>query len=605
MLWGTPVSRSTLRLGEHIVLVIEDGTPDVEYALFDAGEIQLQATEPGTIREMGYTTVAGEAQARLAALGVNQALADEAAAAARISTARYARGAAVRCIVGELGAAELFEGCTFDPASGRYAGAWLDLPALANDLNVPQAAAAMQALHLAALLADCPDDEAVVLSTAEVTMQRRPGERTHKRVSLGSVGQVTRAIADLRPVSERQRSDKGPGRREILERLRARPHASQRSLDRLAAVEAALSALQAPTAGPLADPELWNIELKLCQGDASNAAEQLDAVEQRRGRLPATTYLRARAALIARSEDPRAVAERVSALSTSMPTFHELELLAAEAWAAAGDARRASAFARDVLENATAPDSIRIRAHEVLASGGSPSFRRSAPPGEPTTMAEARSKRAPSVPPMPTAPRIPTATMPSRTEMGTTAPPFRVEPLGERRWSAPPPRGVEAETVETLSLPPGAHADQASEANEPPRTPKEARITCTFLARELARELRLRHGIELHSDLEGLETAQRYLREAAVDAQTRGTDERDVLRNGGFLGELLARRLGARWADLDAVDPRRWAMLVPSASRPDEVARIWPFARVARFVAMGHKERDLVSYYLEVEARSR
>ena len=93
-------------------------------------------------------------------------------------------------------------------------------------------------------------------------------------------------------------------------------------------------------------------------------------------------------ALIARSEDPRAVAERVSALSTSMPTFHELELLAAEAWAAAGDARRASAFARDVLENATAPDSIRIRAHEVLASGGSPSFRRSAPPGEPTTMAE-------------------------------------------------------------------------------------------------------------------------------------------------------------------------------------------------------------------------
>jgi hypothetical protein len=605
MLWGTPVSRSTLRLGEQLVLVVDGGTPDVEYALFDVGDIQLQATEPGTIREMGYTTFAGEARERLANLGVTQALADEAAAAARVPAAKYARGAAVRCIVADLGAAELFEGGTFEPASGHYTGTWLELPTLAGDLNMPEAAATMQALHLAALLAECPDDEPLVLSTAEVTMLRRPGERTHKRVSLGNVGHLARAIAELKPTSERQRSDKGPGRREILERLRARPHASQRSLDRVAAVEASLSALQAPTAGPLADPEIWNIELKLCRGDASHASAELDAIEQRRGRLPATAYLRARAALIARSEDPRSVAERVSALSTSMPTFHELELLAAEAWAAAGDTRRASAFARDVLENATAPDSVRIRAHEVLASGGSPSIRRSVPPAEPTTVTDPRSKRSPSVPPMPTAPRIPKATMPSRTEMGTASPPYRVEPLGERHWSAPPPRAVETEIVETLGMPPGAHGDQPPVANEPPRTPKEARITCTLLARELGRELRLRHGIELRSDLEGLETAQRYLRESAIDAQTRGLDERDVLRHGAFLGELLARRLGARWADLDAVDPRRWAMVVPSVSRPDELARIWPFARTARFVAMGHKERDLVSYYLEVEARSR
>jgi hypothetical protein len=32
---------------------------------------------------------------------------------------------------------------------------------------------------------------------------------------------------------------------------------------------------------------------------------------------------------------------------------------------------------------------------------------------------------------------------------------------------------------------------------------------------------------------------------------------------------------------------------------------VWPFARVLRFVAMGHKERDLVSYYLELQARAR
>jgi hypothetical protein len=459
MLWGTPVSRSTLRLGEQLVLVVDGGTPDVEYALFDVGDIQLQATEPGTIREMGYTTFAGEARARLADLGVTQELADEVAAAARVPAAKYARGAAVRCIVADLGAVELFEGGTFEPASGHYTGTWLELPTLAGDLNMPEAAATMQALHLAALLAECPDDEPLVLSTAEVTMLRRPGERTHKRVSLGNVEHLAQAIAELKPTSERQRSDKGPGRREILERLRARPHASQRSLDRVAAVEAALSALQAPTAGPLADPEIWNIELKLCRGDASHASAQLDALEQRRGRLPATAYLRARAALIARSEDPRAVAERVSALSTSMPTFHELELLAAEAWAAAGDTRRASAFARDVLENATATDSVRIRAHEVLASGGSPSIRRSVPPAEPTTVTDPRSKRSPSVPPMPTAPRIPKATMPSRTEMGTASPPYRVEPLGERHWSAPPPRAVETEIGETLGMPPGAHGE--------------------------------------------------------------------------------------------------------------------------------------------------
>ena len=57
--------------------------------------------------------------------------------------------------------------------------------------------------------------------------------------------------------------------------------------------------------------------------------------------------------------------------------------------------------------------------------------------------------------------------------------------------------------------------------------------------------------------------------------------------------------------DLESAEAGRWAMLIPSLQRPDEVARVWPFARVLRFVTMGHKERDLVSYYLELEARAR
>jgi hypothetical protein len=103
-----------------------------------------------------------------------------------------------------------------------------------------------------------------------------------------------------------------------------------------------------------------------------------------------------------------------------------------------------------------------------------------------------------------------------------------------------------------------------------------------------------------------LETAQRFLREELIDGRIRTAEElRQVMRQGGFLSELLARRLGARWVDLDSTEPGRWAMLVPSRSRSDEVARVWPFARVLRFVAMGHKERDLVSYYLELEGRAR
>jgi hypothetical protein len=149
--------------------------------------------------------------------------------------------------------------------------------------------------------------------------------------------------------------------------------------------------------------------------------------------------------------------------------------------------------------------------------------------------------------------------------------------------------------------------------DEPPRAPPAARIAFTFLSRELGRELRMRHGVEVHTDLEGLELAQRFLREKLYDGRVRSReDERELMRNGAFLSELVARRLGAHWTDLEATDSTRWAMMIPPVAgahgdplTPREPLHVWPFARVARFVAMGHKERDLVSYYLELEARSR
>ncbi|HEY8087087.1 MAG TPA: hypothetical protein VIF09_04565, partial [Polyangiaceae bacterium] len=336
-------------------------------------------------------------------------------------------------------------------------------------------------------------------------------------------------------------------------------------------------------------------------------------------------------------------------------------LLAAQAWLAAGDARRCRAFARDLVDNTAADEVLRMQAQEVLESAGESSSASlvGAPPSStaalsdaaiqpnrivsvkpvaaapipsdaptprsPETQGDMRIPRAPLTPsnvgavrssplssPEPrtttrpglAAPSRPSATM--RTlPPGTSLPPYRIEPRGERGWSSPPPRHVEFERLETLSLPAGVRDDTPEPAN-PPTTATAARHVCTLLARELGRELRQRFSVEAHDDLDGLEKAQRYLRESLVDGRVRTPDEmREVMRHGGFLAELLARRLGGRWVDLESPEAGRWAMLIPSLQRPDEVARVWPFARVLRFVTMGHKERDLVSYYLELEARAR
>jgi hypothetical protein len=657
MLCPAAVSRCTLHIGDYLLLSAVGGAPEAEYALFDPGEIELQATGPGSIRETGYRTVVGEARARLADLGVTSALADEAAAAFRPNARAYARGAAARCVVDRLEAAELFEGRTFDAGGRKYEGSWLDLPVLATDLALQRGPATLQALHLAAVLSERAEQEPVTLATAELGAVRRPGERTYRRASLDDPEALMQALRSLKAGPPRTESEEGPGRADVLGWLRERARWTPvaREKERLATLEAAFEMREAPPRGPLAETALWAIDCKLSRGEAAGVLETLDAIERRRGRVPGTTYLRARLALITGSEEPQSIADRVSALSTSMPSFHELELLAAQACAAAGDARRARAFARDLVDNATASDTVRMQAREVLAAAGEsssnlvaapvPAIRPQpvgsvhAPPAipraprppsgtalEPISSSPPSSKSPPTAPSA--APRAPTRTAtstawPAASSLpesrpsssrpstrpgppGASLPPYRVEPRGERAWSVPPPHAADVERVEALSVPPGMHGDPPPSSDERPRSPAAARLTFTYLARELGRELRVRHGVELRSDVDGLELAQRYLREAIPEGRVRGPeDEREVMRQGAFLSELVARHLGARWADLDPEDPGRWAMLVPSTSRPDEVARVWPFGRVLRFVASGHKERDLVSYYLELEARAR
>ena len=618
--------RCTLEISAHVVVEAREGSLGAEYALFEAGDIQLQSSEPGTNREAGYRTTVGHARARLAEQGVTATLAAEAAEALRPISASYARGAAVQCIVDRLGAAEFFEGQLLDTGTGLYRGAWLDLPALSADLALTGGPALMQAIHLAALLAERTDDEPVALQTAELTAQRRPGERTFKRVTLDGVNDLVPGLRALGPGSPRPRTSSGPSRQQVVERLRARAERAPASRGILPSLEAALTAREMPAQGPLADPELWAIEVRLSQGETRGVVDELDAMERRRGRLPGTAYLRARADLWLHPEKPRELAERVAELSTSMPAFHELELLAAQAWAAAGEVRRARAFARDLLDNATASEAIRLQSRLILddLEGRSSGLPAPLGPGA-SANAPLNIPRAPRPPTGVAADASPEAPAKARARARSVEPPPAAVVLANRttdkapsRTTTPPPasspRSGDAERIETLSLPAGLQGIPPPALDEPPRAPPAARLAFTFLTRELGRELRMRHGVEVLTDLEGLELAQRYLRERLTDGRVKTRDdERELMRHGAFLSELLARRLGAFWVDLESSDSARWAMLIPAGEAreggaveyPPEPTRVWPFARVLRFVAMGHKERDLVSYYLELEASAR
>jgi hypothetical protein len=92
---------------------------------------------------------------------------------------------------------------------------------------------------------------------------------------------------------------------------------------------------------------------------------------------------------------------------------------------------------------------------------------------------------------------------------------------------------------------------------------------------------------------------QRSLHERFADGQIRShEDAHEIRRHGAFMSEILARQLGAYWVDIGPSELGYWAMILGSATR------VFPFGRVLRFVQMGHKERDLVSYYLELQGRS-
>jgi hypothetical protein len=374
---------------------------------------------------------------------------------------------------------------------------------------------------------------------------------------------------------------------------------------RIASIRSRLAPPAAPDRGPLAHEELWALETRLSFEELDGIEDALDVIERRDGRLPGTLYIRARAALIRDSSAARSIAERMSALSGSMDSFHELELLAAHAWAVADDHVQARAFARYLADNASASPGVRARAVELIDDLDD--FNRSSNAPRPEAPeAEGNGPPVPKAESSISGSDVTAVDIPCVADDGAKLPALRSEPIpGNVTARAPDPP---AELLVALSLPPDISDESQDSAVtlHVPRTAAAARFACTHLARELGRELNARHGVEIRADVQGLELSQRYLREEIPDGRISNSDhQRSIMRTGAFLSELLARSVAATWIDLESADPGLWAMRVARHSRPGEATRIWPIGRVLRFIVHSHKERDLVSYYLELEARAR
>ncbi len=155
------------------------------------------------------------------------------------------------------------------------------------------------------------------------------------------------------------------------------------------------------------------------------------------------------------------------------------------------------------------------------------------------------------------------------------------------------------EEVESLALPPGLEDRQLPEGVAA-RNGDEVRIVSTRFARLIGREYREKYGVQLRTDATAVEFMQKHLLERWGHTGINGPEATwDVRRHGALLSEILARSLGAAWVDVSPTEIGYWAMFVPPRTRT------WPFGRVHRFLSLGHREKDLVSYYLDLVTRAR
>lgn len=609
-------------------MATSDVPPSVEYALFDPEEIDLRALEPGRIYEHGYETDVQQALARLEALGITPDLARQCAGAMHPNvTLSYSRGA-VRTIAKWLTARELFDGFEFDAASQRYRGTFLDLEALAEDVELVSADSILHALYLVAELEGEDPSAPVRLSTFEHTKDRRAGERTYRRMRFDHVADLPERLRELGRREIVRRS--GMSREALLDWLAE--HATQTDAeserDRFRIMYETVETREAPSKGPLAEKELWNLELAMRDGLYEGAEEKLSSFEKQTGRTPGSTYLRFKWELASATENASPLAEKISALALSMSGFSELSLLAAEAWMRAKEPRKALPFAKDLQSALSIDEEVRERADSIVltiegppprAVSLSPSALRaetnapSAPPPGPTPSSRKTHKAKQFVSSEILAPRAPLrdarSERPERFDpihssyppgkggpiKGASRPPYELEP-GALTFPAPPIPPRTGELVASLPLPEGYAAETASPDYRPTNA-VEARAHFTLLARELGDQYNRELGIVLRTNLEGVEAIQGVLFDRYPDHALRNVEDlHDAIRHGAFMSELIARTLDGVWEDMSSVDIGDWSMVVP----PN--LRVWPFGRVLRLISKGHKERDLVSYFLELSA---
>jgi len=194
---------------------------------------------------------------------------------------------------------------------------------------------------------------------------------------------------------------------------------------------------------------------------------------------------------------------------------------------------------------------------------------------------------------------LPTPTLSGEFMRGASKPPsLESDPIAIFARAPLFPRSDPGGAEAAAELPLPACLSAAVLLDSHPTCVLEARVQNTLLARELGLTYRAARGVELRADLSGIEHMQAYLfRRFAGGVVDTPEGAREAQLHGAFLSEILARRLGAEWIDLSAHEPGHWEMVVAPGTR------VWPFGRVSRLIVKGHKERDLVSYFLELESK--
>jgi hypothetical protein len=455
-----------LLIGDRVVLRA-NAPPEAEYILFEIADIELRSSEPGRVREYGYQTTVERARARLRQAGATASLARDCATTMHpVLSKAYARGTAVRHVAPYLSPLELFQADHYDANSHTYRGVFADLPLMVSDLAAPPAAVALQALYLASLLDEEKDETTVFLSTEAWTKQRKPGERTHRRPNVSALRDIRTMLADLASLDPKPDVREQLPRADVIAFVRARAESATDDDARAlyASLERAVAVREIPERGPLADPMLWSIETRLDAEAYELILEAIEEAERTRGRTPGTTYLRARASLALRLEPPKLIAERVSALALSMTSFQELSLLAAEAWLASGDPRRAMPYARDLVDAPGVDEGLLLRAKRLLARavGAAPDTHKT----QVDNMSSAPSQRPPALPSQP--PSVPPVSVPDPNMPRSFAPQRSRVPT--QRVSQPPPEDESAGAPPpAASAPPPNPRNHARTEREPER----------------------------------------------------------------------------------------------------------------------------------------